>query len=47
MGLIGEVSGVFDFLRELYFLLPTAVRLLIMSAFGGVLYIAVLKSIRR
>lgn len=47
MGLIGEVSGVFDFLRELFFLLPTAIRLLVMSAFGGVIYIAVLRSIRR
>ena len=47
MGLIGEVSGVFDFLRGVYDCFPTAVKLLITSAFGGMIYISVLKSIRR
>lgn len=47
MGLIGETAGVFSFLREVFSLLPVAVQLLIYSAFGGMIYIAVLRSIRR
>lgn len=47
MGLIGEVSGVFEFIRGVYDCFPTAVKLLIWSAFGGMVYLAVLKSIRR
>lgn len=47
MGLIGEVSGVFEFIRQVFYLLPTAVRSLAISAFGGMIFIAVLKSIRR
>lgn len=46
MGLISEVSAVFDFIRGVYDCFPTAVKLLVTSAFGGMLYIAVLKSIR-
>lgn len=47
MGLIGEVAGVFDFLRGVYDAFPIAVKLLVTSAFGGVVYIAVLKSVKR
>lgn len=47
MGLITEVAGVFDFIRGVYDCFPTAVKLLVTSAFGGMVYIAVLKSVRR
>lgn len=47
MGLIADCAGVFAFLREVFVALPTAIQLLINAAFGGMLYIAVLKSIRR
>ena len=43
MGLIGECAAVFEFLRDFFFLLPTAIRILIYGAFGGVVYIAVMK----
>lgn len=47
MGLIGETAGVFSFLRDLYGFLPVAVRLLILTAFGGVVLIAIMRSIGR
>ena len=47
MGLIGATSGVFSFLRDLYGFLPVAVRLLILTSFGGVVLIAVMRSIGR
>lgn len=47
MGLINEVSGVFDFLRGFYECLPVAVRLLIMASFGGFIFLGVLNSFRR
>ena len=47
MGLIAETAAVFEFLEEVYACFPVAVRLLILGAFGGVIYIAVIKSIRR
>lgn len=43
MGLISECAGVFEFLKEFFFLLPTAVRILVYGAFGGAIYIAVMK----
>lgn len=46
MGLIGETVGVFDFLHDLFFTLPVAVRLLIGGAFGGMVYIAVMNSFK-
>lgn len=46
MGLIQEVSGFFNFLSLLFDLLPVAVKTLIVTSFGGMIYIAVLKSIR-
>lgn len=47
MGLIGETAGVFSFLRQVFSALPVAVKLLVYAAFGGMIYLAVLKSIRR
>ena len=47
MDLLTEVTGVFSFLGQTYSCLPVAIRLLILSAFGGVVYISVLKSIWR
>lgn len=47
MGLIVETAGVFSFLREVYACFPVAVRLLIIGAFGGVVYIAVFRGIGR
>lgn len=47
MGLTAEAAGVFEFLRGVYDCFPTAVKLLINASFGGMIYIAVLKSIRR
>lgn len=46
MGLIGETAGVFLFLHEVFVALPIAVHLLIYGAFGGVVFIAVLRGIR-
>lgn len=46
MGLIREVSGVFDFLRGVFDALPVAVQLLVSGAFGGIVYIAVLRNFR-
>lgn len=46
MGLIGEVGGVFEFLRGVFDALPVAVQILISGAFGGIVYIAVLRNFR-
>lgn len=45
-GLLGETVGVFEFLRDFFGLLPTAVRILTYAAFGGVLYISMMKMVR-
>lgn len=47
MGLIGETARVFDFLRSVYAAFPVALRLLIIGAFGGVVFICVMRSIGR
>lgn len=47
MGLIAETSGVFQFLTDVFGLLPVAVKTLIYITFGGTIYIAVLRSIWR
>lgn len=47
MGLIGEVSGVFDFFRTIYDFLPNAVKILILAAFGGFVLIAILRTVGR
>lgn len=47
MGLIGEVSEVFNVFQSILNNFPVAIRLLGVSAFGGVIYIAVLRSVRR
>ncbi len=47
MGLIGETASVFDFLSDLFDALPVAIKLLTYGAFGGVVFFAVLKGIRR
>lgn len=47
MGLIAETAGVFSFLRDVYSALPVAVKLLILGSFGGLIYIAVMRSIWR
>ena len=47
MGLIAETVGVFSFLRDVYAALPVALKLLILGSFGGVIYIAVLRSFWR
>ncbi len=46
MGLIGETVSVFDFLRDLFGVLPVAVRLLVYGAFGGTVFICVVKGFR-
>lgn len=46
MGLIGEVSGVFSFLRDFFGYLPVAIQILTYAAFGGVLYISILKMVK-
>lgn len=45
--LIAEVSGVFAFLRDVWTAIPVAIQILIYAAFGGVVYIAVLRSLWR
>lgn len=47
MGLIFETREVFDFLRSVFELLPVAIRLLVYGAFGGVVFIAVVRGIGR
>ena len=46
MGLIGETAAVFDFLRGVYDALPNAIQMLVLAAFGGMIYIAVLNSFK-
>lgn len=46
MGLIGETAGVFSFIQSIYGALPVAIRLLVLGSFGGVVFIAILRSIR-
>jgi len=47
MGLIHETTEVFAFLRSVFELLPVAIRLLVYGAFGGVVFIAVVRGIGR
>lgn len=47
MGLIAELTGVFTVFREIFGFFPVAVKYLITISFGGMVYIAVLRSIRR
>lgn len=47
MGLITEVSEVFEFISQCFYALPNAVRMLIIGAFGLVVLIAVMLSFRR
>ena len=47
MGLIMEVTEVFDYLRSVYDAFPVAIRLLILSVFGGLVLIAVLRGLWR
>ena len=46
MGLISETVGVFEFLRDFFSYLPVAIQLLIYAAFGGVLYISLMKMVK-
>lgn len=46
MGLIGETAGVFSFIRSVYDAFPVAIKLLVMGAFGGVVFIAILRGVR-
>lgn len=46
MGLIGETAGVFDFLRSFFDALPVAIRLLVSGAFGGMIYIAIMRNFK-
>lgn len=46
MGLIGKTAGVFAYLHQIFDVLPIAVKLLVYGAFGGVVFIAILKGIR-
>ena len=46
MGLIGETAGVFMFLHQCFDILPISVKLLVYGAFGGVVFIGVLKGLR-
>lgn len=45
-GLVSQVSGVFEFFRGVYDAFPVAVKLLITSTFGGMVYIAVMRSFK-
>ena len=47
MGLIAETAAVFEFLEDVYACFPVAIKLLILGAFGGVIYITFIKSIGR
>lgn len=47
MGLIGEVSGVFQFLQNCFYAFPNAVRILVIGAFGLVVFVAIMNSFRR
>lgn len=47
MGLITGTSDVFSFLRDFYGCLPVAVRLLMHTAFGGMVFICILRNINR
>ena len=47
MGLISETVGVFEFLRSVYSAFPVAIRLLVVGAFGGVVFICVMRSAGR
>lgn len=47
MGLIGEVTGVFDFFQKCFYAFPNAVRMLIIGAFGLLVLIAVMRSFWR
>ena len=47
MGLIMEVTEVFDYLRFVYDALPVALRLLITGSFGTLVLIAVLRGLWR
>lgn len=47
MGLIAGTHDVFTFLSDFYSFLPLAIRILIDVAFGGILFLAVLKNINR
>ena len=47
MGLVMEVTAVFDFLRFVYDALPVALRLLITSTLGVLVLIAVLRGLWR
>ena len=47
MGLIAETAGVFSFLQGVYEAFPVAVKILIYVAFGGIIYVALARSIWR
>ncbi len=47
MGLIAECASVFDFLKDLYEVLPSAIKILISLSFFGVVYISIMRSIGR
>lgn len=47
MGLVAECAGVFEFLGNCFSALPTAFKLLTYAAFGGTVFIAVARSVRR
>ncbi len=47
MGLIAETAGVFGFLRDVFTMLPVAVKLLVYGAFGGVVYISIVRGLGR
>lgn len=47
MGLISECSAVFAFLRDFFSCLPNAIQILVYAAFGGAVYICLLRSLGR
>lgn len=47
MGLVAECAGVFEFLGQCFDAMPNAVKMLAVAAFGGMVFIAVIKSIQR
>lgn len=47
ISLIDECAGFFAFLSSMFDLLPQPLQVLAVSAFGGMVYIAVLRNVRR
>lgn len=47
VGMMAEVSKVFTFIRSLYYSFPLVVQLVILGAFGSVIFIGILRGVGR